>query len=105
MTSRPPIYLIWTPSIPYIASTSDINECLLAFLQSQSAAVTVEHWLSLLLKVCLRLKFVFIMDCFVYAADVEAARGHIGSSKIRVEAFITLRVLVAKVENIKANHI
>ncbi|PWA99793.1 ARM repeat superfamily protein [Artemisia annua] len=46
-----------------------------------SAAVTVGHWLSLLLK----------------AADVEAARGHIGSSKIRVEAFMTLRVLVAKV--------
>nr|GFD11073.1 hypothetical protein [Tanacetum cinerariifolium] len=31
------------------------------------------------------------------AADVEAARGHKGSSKIRVEAFMTLRVLVAKV--------
>nr|GEU38851.1 TELO2-interacting protein 1 homolog [Tanacetum cinerariifolium] len=58
-----------------------IDECLLAFLQSQSAAVTVGHWLSLLLK----------------AADVEAARGHKGSSKIRVEAFMTLRVLVAKV--------
>ncbi|GKF02380.1 hypothetical protein Tco_0029303, partial [Tanacetum coccineum] len=59
----------------------DIDECLLAFLRSQSAAVTVGHWLSLLLK----------------AADVEAARGHKGSSKIRVEAFMTLRVLVAKV--------
>nr|GEX68974.1 zinc finger, CCHC-type [Tanacetum cinerariifolium] len=59
----------------------DIDECLLAFIQSQYAALTVEHWLSLLLK----------------AADVEAARGHIGSSKIRVEAFITLRVLVAKI--------
>ncbi|GJZ39114.1 TELO2-interacting protein 1 [Tanacetum coccineum] len=59
----------------------DIDECLLAFLRSQSAAVTVGHWLSLLLK----------------AADAEAARGHKGSSKIRVEAFITLRVLVAKV--------
>nr|GEV51329.1 retrovirus-related Pol polyprotein from transposon TNT 1-94 [Tanacetum cinerariifolium] len=59
----------------------DIDECLPAFIQSQYAALTVGHWLSLLLK----------------AADVEAARGHIGSSKIRVEAFITLRVLVAKI--------
>lgn len=57
------------------------EECLLAFLRSQSATVTVGHWLSLLLK----------------AADVEASRGHIGSSKLRVEAFMTLRVLVAKV--------
>ncbi|XP_071736555.1 uncharacterized protein [Rutidosis leptorrhynchoides] len=57
------------------------DECLLTFLRSQSATVIVGHWLSLLLK----------------AADVEAARGHIGSSKIRVEAFMTLRVLVAKV--------
>lgn len=31
------------------------------------------------------------------AADVEAARGHRGSAKLRSEAFITLRVLVAKV--------
>ncbi|GJX91014.1 TELO2-interacting protein 1 [Tanacetum coccineum] len=51
----------------------DIDKCLLAFLQSQSAAVSVGHWLSPLLK------------------------GHKGSFKIRVEAFITLRVLVAKV--------
>ncbi|KAL4579938.1 hypothetical protein LXL04_016109 [Taraxacum kok-saghyz] len=57
------------------------NECLLAFLRSQSASVTVGHWLSLLLK----------------AADVEAGRGQLGSSKLRVEAFMTLRVLVAKV--------
>ncbi|KAI3496636.1 hypothetical protein L1887_39007 [Cichorium endivia] len=57
------------------------EECLLAFLQSQSASVTVGHWLSLLLK----------------AADVEASRGHVGSSKLRVEAFMTLRILVAKV--------
>ncbi|GKC53061.1 hypothetical protein Tco_1075806, partial [Tanacetum coccineum] len=48
---------------------------------SQSTAVTVRKWISLLLK----------------ANDVEATRGHKGSSKIRVEAFITLRVLVAKV--------
>ncbi|KVI02339.1 Armadillo-like helical [Cynara cardunculus var. scolymus] len=57
------------------------EECLLAFLRSQSATITVGHWLSLLLK----------------AADVEASRGHIGSSKLRIEAFMTLRVLVAKV--------
>ncbi|KAM0029383.1 putative armadillo-like helical protein [Helianthus debilis subsp. tardiflorus] len=56
-------------------------ECLIAFLRSQSATVTVGHWLSLLLK----------------AADVEVARGHSGSSSLRVEAFMTLRVLVAKV--------
>lgn len=31
------------------------------------------------------------------AADSEAARGHRGSSKLRVEALITFRVLVAKV--------
>ncbi|KAL7592269.1 hypothetical protein Lser_V15G33916 [Lactuca serriola] len=57
------------------------KECLLAFLRSQSAIVTVGHWLSLLLK----------------AADAEAGRGHVGSSKLRVEAFMTLRILVAKV--------
>ncbi|XP_022028698.1 uncharacterized protein LOC110929817 isoform X1 [Helianthus annuus] len=57
------------------------EECLIAFLRSQSATVTVGHWLSLLLK----------------AADVEVARGHSGSSSLRVEAFMTLRVLVAKV--------
>ncbi|KAJ0801990.1 putative armadillo-like helical protein [Helianthus annuus] len=57
------------------------EECLIAFLRSQSATVTVGHWLSLLLK----------------AADVEVALGHSGSSSLRVEAFVTLRVLVAKV--------
>lgn len=31
------------------------------------------------------------------AADIEAARGHLGSAKLRIEAFLTLRVLVAKV--------
>ncbi|XP_062012029.1 uncharacterized protein LOC133728620 [Rosa rugosa] len=64
---------------PKYASASD--ECLLSFLQSQAASAAVGHWLSLLLK----------------AADNEAARGHLGSAKIRVEAFLTLRVLVAKV--------
>lgn len=67
----------------HLESFLEVNheECLLAFLQSQSASVTVGHWLSLLLK----------------AADVEASRGHVGSSKLRVEAFMTLRILVAKV--------
>ncbi|CAA3017117.1 Inorganic phosphate transporter 1-4 [Olea europaea subsp. europaea] len=57
------------------------EQCLLSFLQSEPASAIVGHWLSLLLK----------------AADVEATRGHRGSSKLRVEAFIALRVLVAKV--------
>ncbi|KAK9274612.1 hypothetical protein L1049_021862 [Liquidambar formosana] len=60
---------------------SEPEECLLAFLQSQTASAAVGHWLSLLLK----------------AADTEAARGHRGSVKLRIEAFLTLRVLVAKV--------
>ncbi|KAK9937473.1 hypothetical protein M0R45_014259 [Rubus argutus] len=64
---------------PKYASASD--ECLLAFLQSQAASAAVGHWLSILLK----------------AADNEAARGHLGSAKLRIEAFLTLRVLVAKV--------
>ncbi|KAL2475889.1 ARM repeat superfamily protein [Abeliophyllum distichum] len=57
------------------------EQCLLAFLQSEPASAIVGHWLSLLLK----------------AADVEATRGHRGSSRLRVEAFLALRVLVAKV--------
>ncbi|KAI3466318.1 hypothetical protein Pfo_022981 [Paulownia fortunei] len=57
------------------------EECLLAFLQSEPASAAIGHWLSLLLKV----------------ADLEATRGHRGSSRLRVEALITLRVLVAKV--------
>ncbi|CAL9173490.1 unnamed protein product [Musa hybrid cultivar] len=56
-------------------------ECLLAFLQSQNASAAVGHWLSLLLQ----------------AAEVEALRGHRGSANLRKEAFLTLRVLVAKV--------
>lgn len=60
---------------------SKSQECLLAFLQSQTASAAVGHWLSLLLQ----------------AADTEAARGHRGSAKLRIEAFTTLRVLVAKV--------
>ncbi|KAK6133152.1 hypothetical protein DH2020_033090 [Rehmannia glutinosa] len=60
------------------------EECLLAFLQSEPASAAIGHWLSLLLKACT-------------AADIEAARGHRGSSRLRVEALITLRVLVAKV--------
>eukprot|EP00257_Ricinus_communis_P015582 XP_015573531.1 uncharacterized protein LOC8280892 isoform X1 [Ricinus communis] len=62
-------------------SDAEQGECLLAFLQSQAAAPGVGHWLSLLLK----------------AADIEATRGHRGNAKIRVEAFLTLRVLVSKV--------
>ncbi|KAF8412889.1 hypothetical protein HHK36_000861 [Tetracentron sinense] len=57
------------------------EECLLAFLQSQNASAAVGHWLSLLLK----------------SADTEATRGHRGSSKLRIEAFLTIRMLVAKV--------
>ncbi|WMV59495.1 hypothetical protein MTR67_052880 [Solanum verrucosum] len=57
------------------------EECLVAFLQSETASVAIGHWLSLLLKV----------------ADVEAARGQQGSASLRIEAFSTLRVLVAKV--------
>ncbi|XP_064944834.1 uncharacterized protein LOC135596696 isoform X3 [Musa acuminata AAA Group] len=55
-------------------------ECLLAFLQSQNASAAVGHWLSLL-----------------QAAELEALRGHRGSANLRKEAFLTLRVLVAKV--------
>ncbi|XP_073158890.1 uncharacterized protein [Henckelia pumila] len=57
------------------------KECSLAFLQSEPASAAVGHWLSLLLK----------------AADVEATRGHQGSSRLRIEALMTLRVLVARV--------
>ncbi|WKA13407.1 hypothetical protein VitviT2T_030709 [Vitis vinifera] len=60
---------------------SEPGECLIAFLQSQGASAAVGHWLSLLLK----------------AADTEAQRGHRGSAKLRVEAFLSLRMLVAKV--------
>ncbi|CAL0302378.1 unnamed protein product [Lupinus luteus] len=60
---------------------SESEECVLAFLQSETASAAVGHWLSLLLK----------------AADTEASRGHRGSARLRVEAFKTLRVLVAKV--------
>ncbi|KFK42304.1 hypothetical protein AALP_AA2G238700 [Arabis alpina] len=59
----------------------ETQECLLAFLQSQSALAAVGHWLSILLKV----------------ADAEAARGLRGSANLRVEAFMALRILVAKV--------
>ncbi|XVF60850.1 hypothetical protein PTKIN_Ptkin08bG0081000 [Pterospermum kingtungense] len=57
------------------------GECLLAFLQSEAASAAIGHWLSLLLK----------------AADTEATRGRRGSANLRIEAFLTLRVLVAKV--------
>ncbi|KAK9077656.1 hypothetical protein SSX86_005993 [Deinandra increscens subsp. villosa] len=73
----------YSKSFLTVSQVHELNseECLIAFLRSQSATVTVGHWLSLLLK----------------AADVEAGRGHTGSSRLRVEAFMTLRVLVAKV--------
>ncbi|GFP92753.1 telo2-interacting protein 1 homolog [Phtheirospermum japonicum] len=61
------------------------GECSLAFLQSEAASAAIGHWLSLLLK-----------------AYIEAARGHRGSSTLRVEALITLRVLVAKVGTVDA---
>ncbi|KAJ0099748.1 hypothetical protein Patl1_20854 [Pistacia atlantica] len=64
-----------------VAGASVSGECLVTFLQSQKASAAVGQWLSLLLK----------------AADTEAARGHRGSGKLRIEAFLTLRVLVAKV--------
>ncbi|XP_062115745.1 uncharacterized protein LOC133829920 [Humulus lupulus] len=60
---------------------SEQHDCLLAFLQSQASSAAVGHWLSLLLQ----------------AAETEAARGHRGSAKFRIETFMTLRVLVAKV--------
>ncbi|KAG7590687.1 Armadillo-type fold [Arabidopsis suecica] len=62
-------------------SDFETGECLLAFLQSQSALAAVGHWLSILLKV----------------ADAEASRGHRGSANLRVEAFMALRILVAKI--------
>ncbi|KAM1212759.1 hypothetical protein ACFX2G_004340 [Malus domestica] len=46
--------------------------------QSKIASASVGHWLSLLFK----------------AADNEAARGHLGNVKLRIEAFTMLRVLV-----------
>ncbi|RHN78390.1 hypothetical protein MtrunA17_Chr1g0164971 [Medicago truncatula] len=64
-----------------LKNDSEPEECLLAFLRSQTASAAVGHWISLLLK----------------AADTEAARGQRGSARIRIEAFNTLRVLVAKV--------
>ncbi|KAK4261906.1 hypothetical protein QN277_004842 [Acacia crassicarpa] len=62
-------------------SAAESEVCLLAFLRSQAASAAIGHWLSLLLK----------------AADTEAARGHRGSARLRIEAFKTLRLLVAKV--------
>ncbi|CAL5402515.1 unnamed protein product [Camellia sinensis] len=67
---------------------SETEECLLAFLHSQTASAAIGHWLSLLLK---------NLGFYEKAADIEVARGHRGSAKLRVEAFMTLRILVAKV--------
>ncbi|XP_057541930.1 uncharacterized protein LOC130820533 isoform X3 [Amaranthus tricolor] len=57
------------------------NECLISFLQSEGAAAAVGHWLSLLLNI----------------AETESSRGLRGSAKIRIDALLTLRVLVSKV--------
>ncbi|KAG7955252.1 hypothetical protein I3843_11G060800 [Carya illinoinensis] len=73
--------LLESGSIEDLEFHSESPECLLAFLRSESASAAVGHWLSLLLK----------------AADTEAARGHWGSANLRIEAFIALRMLVAKV--------
>ncbi|XP_074557066.1 uncharacterized protein LOC141813062 [Curcuma longa] len=73
-----------TASISYNTHLSyqmEPQECLLAFLQSQNASAAVGHWLSLLHQ----------------AAELEALRGHHGNANIRKEAFLALRVLVAKV--------
>ncbi|KAL8477911.1 hypothetical protein ACS0TY_029990 [Phlomoides rotata] len=67
--------------VPNVSKYNSVSkECSLAFLQSEPASAAVGHWLSLMLK-----------------AYSEATRGHRGSSRIRVEALITLRMLVAKV--------
>ncbi|ERN14793.1 uncharacterized protein LOC18443063 isoform X1 [Amborella trichopoda] len=84
-----------TPGLPLLVSNTELKayfdrhmkfqtegeECLISFLQSQDASAAVGHWLSLLLQ----------------AAETEAVRGHVGSAKLRVEAFLTLRILIAKV--------
>ncbi|KAI8006645.1 hypothetical protein LOK49_LG07G03665 [Camellia lanceoleosa] len=99
---------------------SETEECLLAFLHSQAASAAIGHWLSLLLKVIYFVSWSFIEYLFLFdvsllflctcahnflwhnlgfyekAADIEVARGHRGSAKLRVEAFMTLRILVAK---------
>ncbi|XP_078436931.1 ARM repeat superfamily protein [Wolffia australiana] len=69
---------------PLVATSKhhrESKECLLAFLQSSNNSAAVGHWLSLLLKI----------------AEAEAERGLRGSSKLRKEALLTLRILVAKV--------
>ncbi|KAF5184034.1 Arm repeat superfamily protein [Thalictrum thalictroides] len=85
-----------SPSLSKIFSKrrSESVDCLLAYLQSQNASAAVGHWLSLLLKV--------LLNIHVKIADTEAAQGHRGSANIRVEAFLTLRVLVAKVGTAQA---
>ncbi|XP_043712910.1 uncharacterized protein LOC122661552 [Telopea speciosissima] len=79
-----PIFLptsgLQVPPVPLKFSSKPEN-CLIAYLQSQNASAAVGHWLSLLLEI----------------AGTEAARGHRGSAKLRVEAFLTIRVLIAKV--------
>ncbi|KAL2897187.1 TELO2-interacting protein 1-like protein [Bienertia sinuspersici] len=57
------------------------KECLITFLQSEIASAAVGHWLSLMLNI----------------AEAESSRGLRGSAKIRIEALLTLRMLVAKI--------
>ncbi|CAA6658030.1 unnamed protein product [Spirodela intermedia] len=57
------------------------EDCLMAFLQSSNNSAAVGHWLSLLLQI----------------GETEAERGLRGSAKLRKEAFLTLRILIAKV--------
>ncbi|KAL6906326.1 hypothetical protein ACP4OV_003927 [Aristida adscensionis] len=61
--------------------SSQQEECLLAFLQSQNASAAVGHWLSLLLQ----------------ASELEVSRGHCGSADVRKESLHTLRILIAKI--------
>ncbi|XP_072963405.1 uncharacterized protein [Typha angustifolia] len=80
----PTVLSVITLQVDHVSSSNycaEPDECLLAFLRSQNASAAVGHWLSLLLQ----------------TAETEALRGHTGSANLRKEAFLTLRLLVAKV--------
>ncbi|KNA08663.1 hypothetical protein SOVF_160610 isoform A [Spinacia oleracea] len=82
--SRPPLLDIEDlkcSTVEHLEHHSYPKECLIAFLQSECASAAVGHWLSILLNI----------------AETESSRGLRGSAKIRIEALLTLRVLVAKV--------
>lgn len=125
----PTMIPITSLEVDYKTSMSNLaepKECLLAFLQSQNASAAVGHWLSLLLQVrntswiysnsillfffkyssnsihSLWIPHLVYPSC-VKAAEVEASRGHRGSANLRREAFLTLRVLVAKVRVLGCN--